>query len=138
MIFSKPFLHLVLLIIFSTITCCIKLNNYSRVKIVRTSTQSIPSDKDIDKEPAPVTRSIIKKPKNQSSSKRVKFADQVLDDSIGAEPLDSKDVEIKSKGKELKQKPNIAKKNDASNFKSSLALISICTALIMYLNTPFN
>ena len=138
MIFSKPFLYLVLLIIFSTITSCIKSNNYSRVKIVRTSTQSIPSDKDIDKEPAPVTRSIIKKPKNQSSSKRVKFADQVLDDSIGAEPLDSKDVEIKSKGKELKQKPNIAKKNDASNFKSSLALISICTALIMYLNTPFN
>lgn len=111
----------------------------SEAKIVRTSAQSIPSDKEIEKEPVPVTGSIIKKPKSRRSSKRVKFADQVLDDSIGSEPLDSKDVEIKStRGKEVKQKPNVEKKNGASQCKSTLALTLVCTALTVCLIVPFN
>lgn len=136
MIFSKKFIYLVPLVILicSTITNCTKSNDESRSKVVRTSTQSVPSSRVIDKESAPLTRSIIKKPNRQSGSKRVKFADQVLDESIGAEPLDSNDLEIKSAGREFKQKPNLAKKNDASNFKSSLALISIVTALTLCLS----
>lgn len=139
MIFSKMFLSLVFFIIFSSIISCNKLNKDSEAKIVRTSAQSIPSDKEIEKKPVPVTGSIIKKPKTQRSSKRVKFADQVLDDSIGTEPLDSKDVEIKStRGKEVKQKPNVEKKNGASQCKSTLALTLFCAALTMCLIYPFN
>jgi hypothetical protein len=139
MILLKKILSLVLLVVFSSFTNCKKSNDDSREKIVRTNAQSIPSDKDIKKEPIPVTGSIIKKPVKQRTSKRVKFADQVLDDSIGTEPLDSKYIEIKSTGgKEVKQKPKVAKNNSASHSESSLAFILICSALAVCLNIPFD
>lgn len=112
----------------------------SERKIVRTSAQSILSDKEIEKEPVPVTGSIIKNPKSRRSSKRVKFADQVLDNSIGSEPLDSKYVESKStRGKEVKQKSNVEKENEASSCKSTLtSLTLICVALTLCLIFTFN
>jgi hypothetical protein len=83
------------------------------------------------------TRSIIKNPKkrrNPIGSKHVKFADQVLDDSIGFEPLDPKEKEIKSKsvgGERLKKTASEPTGNDGAHLTYTLSLIFLCAVLTL-------
>ena len=137
MFFSKTLLYAALLTILSTLICCNGLKNDPPVKSARTSSQSPLSNKEISKDNMSVTGSIIKssKRRNNSISKHVKFADQVLDDSIGSEPLVSKDVEIKSTGKESKKTPTTG---NSSNSTKALSLIWFCTTLTICLVFQFN
>lgn len=114
-----------------------KIVKKSPVIVVRNSPPAPSFDKGIVESN---TKSIIKNPKKQKNpikSKHVKFADQVLDDSIGFEPLDSKDTEIKSKSagcEKLKKPASPQTGNDTAHLTYALPLILLCAALTLCFN----
>lgn len=81
-------------------------------------------------ETEPFIRNTVK-PKDKSKKKHVTFSDQVLDDTIGADPLDAKSDDRKCTQRKLK-KTSTGIKNNSFN-KYSISLFWLFTAYFLSL-----
>lgn len=91
MIFSARLIILTLFLFDFKLSYCKKLDS-SKHELFRTQIDLLNTGSDAFKPSNKLLKPIIKTSKNRKSpakDKRVKFADQILDDSIGNEPLDS-------------------------------------------------
>ncbi len=118
--FSRIFYLLFMLFSSGSILC--KEKNESD-KISRTSAEKKPRQ-DIHR----VSRGIIKrpeKPRISNDRKRVRFADQVLDDTVGAEPLDSKITTKWTKKENRNMQDGKFKSNDSNTVVPYMKLFGL-------------
>lgn len=103
-------------IVFLSKSCLCKSKNESNNKVSLKNEESSPRA-----DSSRVSRGIIKgpeKPRTSNDRKRVTFADQILDDSIGAEPLDSNVTTKKSKKRVRNLSTNKRDKKSNPNFSA--------------------